>query len=311
MLLVYLVMIYASWLFLEMDHSLKDRLHSMLSKITYHVRRRILIGDLICRGHALQDQVKQAYYYQFSSDLPKGGEYKNFSSNWLSIAQSMKETGAYDEENIKLFEDILDKDIQSEKKLRDFYIGQIMQMLLVGAMMAAVLLFTLFTFGENLEMKYFYAQIFFQAVGLFLFTYLIRKKREKLFESFFSLTPSIQMMLFFHRSGLSVSGVFELAQIELVHKKHYPEEELEQVKNNFLQSVGHWKEYGTDIHDEMLRIYKRSVSFFDLLVVKLRRSVSGFRILILAIFFLGTYLINMLILLQTFMEKSFYTAVAI
>lgn len=311
MLIVWLVMIYATWLVLEADHSLKDRVKAQLNKLTSYMRKRIFVGELICCGHALQDQVKQAYYYQFSSNDLKGGEYKHFSSNWVSIAQTMKETGVYDEENIKLFEDILEKDIQTEKRLRDFFIGQLSQMLLLGAMMAAVLLFTLHAFGEKLELGYFYAQIFFEILGLALFIYLIKKKRQKLFKSFFSLTPSIQMMLFFHRSGLGVAGVLELSKIEFIHQKVYPETELEQVKKNFLESVIHWKEHGVDIHDEMLRIYRRSVSFFDLLVTKLDRSVSSVRILILAVFFLGAYLVNMLILLQTFIEKSFYTAVAI
>lgn len=277
-------------------------------KLIIKVGQQINFGKKLMSGMKLEETVRTHYLYGISrcleDDLPI---YKHFSKQYESILEVTRQTGSLEESKLKRFHEVLAEDIKVEKTQREFMISNILQMLLIGFITAFVMLLANNYINVGQSALQIYVHCLIELFGFALFIYLVHKSRGRAYKEFVELNQVVQSLSVYCSSGVSVSDAISLSGYNHVADRFYKGQQLEIFRKRLTQSIGIWLESGVDCEEDLKNLLSKLSGYFIDLNKKNKRIVSSLRLFVMAIFFLGSYLVNTLILLQTFISESFYT----
>ena len=237
-------------------------------------------------------------------DLPL---YKHFSALYQQTIAGESRFGVMEESKRELFCKILSADIESEKRQREFFIGNIFQMLLVALISTTVLWLTINFFHQGSGGIHLFAQLIAQILGGFVFYLGLRIYRKRLYSSFFSLNEFLQRLIIFIGTGMCTKDVLNQAGYAQFFDNNYIDSELMHFKSLIIQSINDWQESGMDCESGLISVHHKMEHFLHAKNKKMESAASLMRLIVMAVFFLSSYLINIVILLQTYISDSFYT----
>ena len=291
-----------------------SRLKSFVTRTSRHlinkIGRQINFGKKVLEGIALEERVRTHYLYGISyhleDELPI---YKHFSKQYERILEVTRHTGNLDESKLKRFHEVLAEDLKAEKSQREFMISNIFQMLLIGFITAFVMLFANSFINVGRGYTQIYIHCFVELFGFCLFIFLVHKSRGRSFKDFIELNQVVQGLSVYCSSGVSVNDAISFSGYNQVVDRSYKGQQLEIYRERMISTVGIWLESGLDCEEDLKNLLGKLSDHFVELNERNKRKVSALRLLVMAVFFLGSYLVNTLILLQTFLGESFYTPV--
>ena len=285
-----------------------DRVYPNLNAIKKYLGNQVTFGQDLLNGIMLEKIVRDEYIFGvINHDQQNPGNYKHFTRQYSKISELLKSTGNYGQENLRLFLDVLVKDLENEKKLRQFIVENYFQMGLIGIITGVVLFVTLSFFNSSTHFYHIYLHLFVEAMGGFLFYVLLKKCRLRLLGPFMQINQILQSLIIFCSSGLSTQEVLTFCNYNDLTELETEKYELGQFKEQIIKCIQFWRDNGHDCELELKNIHGRMEEHFLQINKKIERIASGVKLGILSIFFLGSYLLNILILLQTFLSDSFYT----
>ena len=268
----------------------------------------IQTGSKIKNGLLLEEYIQREINFGINilknENLPI---YKHFTELYERIKDVGKKSGHVDEEKKRLFCQILSADLRAEKKLREYIVNNIAQMSLIGLIILGVFWMTIFQFEMKNNMGHFYFQLIMQIFGVALFTVTLKRTRKKYLGPFTYISSRLQLLIIYCCSGYSIQKVLSESKFHTLVDAKFTNSELEQLNNLIIQSIRGWQLSGLDPEQDLIFIHKKMELFFESLNKKCERVASFWRLASLTVFYLGSYLVNILILLQTFLNDSFYT----
>ena len=269
---------------------------------------RLKFGQVILNGDKLLLQLNHRVFYRFGIDQ-KGSvnPYKYFHELWFVICKISQQTGNFSDVTLKNFKLILERDLKIEKELRNFIINNLFQMVVVGIMTNTVLITLGLSFEFSDFKKHLCIQIFIQLLGILFFILAINSFKKKIFKDCIELTVLIQKLIILGQSGLSFGEVVEISGLKNIHQLKFQDRELLQFKEMIVLLAETWRIEGKEISFELQKLLNNFDDYYGVLKQKMMRIASSARLIFISLFFLGGYLVNILILLQTIVEKSFYT----
>jgi hypothetical protein len=265
-------------------------------------------GPQLARGFELESNIRNEYLF----DLPRDKNaslplYKHFTAHYEKVSETAKRSGDFDESKMKVFCDILSSDLSGERQQRQFLANNIIQMILIGFVILLVLYMTIYFFRNGDNHSHMWSQLFIQIVGALLFYIGITKYRNRVMMPFMHVSQTLQSLIIFSTSGLSVQEILALSQFRTLLEKNYTDKELSRFKGVIIKTVNYWRESGEDCERELRSIHLKMENHLSLLNEKVMRAASSWRLIILSIFYLSSYLINIMILLETYLGESFYS----
>ena len=294
----------------EFIEELKSRSSSFIGGPLKIFIQRLSLGKLVLNGQQLENSVRRHYLYGLSlssgEELPK---YKHFTGQYFKILDVFRLSGVVDENKLKRFCEILSKDIHGERKLRETLWENFIQMAIIGVITMAVMYLAGTFLQTELLNKHLFFHFGIQVFGLIVFIVLINHSRKKLFKDFLVFHQVVQSISFLCVSGMCTQETISVSGYSDIIDFNYKNQQLNQCKDRLIELVRFWLDSGQDIEMEVMTLLDKMSDFYLNLSKIHERRVSAIRLAILSLLYLGSYLINTLILMQTFLTESFYTPV--
>jgi len=282
-------------------------LFSMITKSTGEIQHWML-GKKLLNGIELEKAVRQECVFGISTmEANKLIPYKHFLDQYQAISRVQKMTGSFGQENLKLFLNVLASDIQVERKLRQFMMENLLQMSAIGVITFVVLMVTLKFFDTSSAVNHLYIHVLTELLGGGIFFFLLQKYRDVTLGPIKKYYQTLQGLIILGTSGLSTQEVLSTCNYMSFCRRKDNDLELVNLHRRIRQCVEAWRDHGDDCEVELKSIHQRTQEHLDILNDKVMRFATILKMGVLSLFFLGSYLTNILILLQTYLGESFYT----
>lgn len=252
-------------------------------------------------GEELFSWLKKFNWDRRSQDSIHLPQYKFFSSLVNLLLESSRRFGGHYKEAFLSVKESLNQDLQFEKKLKEFIWGSYFQKFCIFSMSWGFIFFAQTLTEVKLEIKVYLGILCWQILGLIILPLLIKLLRSHYFSGIGQLWLSLYVLKALATVSLARSEIFKLAKIgELDSIKHKNLESIVQKLQGCCElSLKQGGSYLNDVEELIVEckfIEKWHCELFE-------KRLNAVKLLILALFFLPSYLAFMYFLLNSFLNR--------
>lgn len=272
------------------------------SKRIYRCLKALKPSSEFARGEKLLDE-----FSHWEMELSKGKipvkesslpKYKFFSSLVTSLLFHCVKLGTPLRKPLRNIRGALSKDLEYEKVIQEFFWGGIVQFVATGVMTWGFIHFSLQVLKLNFP-KWCYLLIgALQIIGMLFYIVGFFRLRRKALLSLEQLLGVLYSLESLSNAGLCVQKVVETSGILTLQEVGYRGKSFKRVISRTFQLISKWREVGQCPGHELGELLENLWFELRLSQNRFKKLLEGAKFLIMAVFFLGSYLLYLYLLVS-------------